>query len=264
MAATVSTSKGGFKALTADEERVLVQRYHAGDRKALDRLVAACLPFVASVAMEYRRWGHAMEDVIQEGCMGLLKAIDRFDTDRGCRLITYACYWIRAEIRAFVVKAYRLVRIGSSKAERRALRHYRKTRERDPVELARVSGMTVEKAENLLPALVSREASLDDSDGERSSPGERMVSPGPNPEEMVTDRDAQARVNDALAQAILALPPRERTILEMRYLGEETHTLDELGRSFGISKERVRQLEERAMKRVRESLGAVWAADSAA
>jgi RNA polymerase sigma-32 factor len=257
-----ATSSKGYKALTAEEERELVRRARSGDRRALDRLISACLPFVGSVAVEYRRWGHPLEDIVQEGCMGLMKAIDRFDPDRGCRLITYACYWIRAEIRAFVVRAYRLVRIGTSKAERRALRHYRKTRERDPRVLAEVSGLSVERAENLLPALSSREASLDDQEGERGVGSLR--SSGPSPEEIVSTEVSTARLGAALADAVSALPERERIILEQRYLRDETHTLEELGRTFGISKERVRQLEERAMKRVREAVHPVYVEDHAA
>lgn len=254
MASLIETPAPRGRILDAEEERALVRRTQTGDRAARARLVQSCLPFVASVALEYRRWGHPLEDIVQEGCIGLLKAIERFDPDRGCRLITYAAYWIRAEIRAFVVKAYRLVRIGTSKGERRALRYYRKTRERDPEELARASGISVARAEALLPALTNREASLDDRDPDRGSVIERMSSDEATPEEDVGLREAQAKRAAALADAMRALPEREQTILRHRYFDADPQTLDQIGRAFGISKERVRQLEERAMRRVRESL----------
>lgn len=254
MASLNETVAPRSRVLSPEDERMYVRRTQAGDTSARARLVQSCLPFVASVAIEYRRWGHPLEDIIQEGCIGLLKAIERFDPERGCRLITYAAYWIRAEIRAFVVKAYRLVRIGTSKAERRALRYYRKTRERDPEELAKVSGMTVEKAEALLPALTNRESSLDDHDTDRASPSDRLHTDDASPEETVMDQDVSRKRALALREAMRALPEREQSILEHRYFDEEPQTLDQLGRRLGISKERVRQLEERAMRRVRESL----------
>src|SRR5581483_8091630 len=105
--------------LTPEAERDLAQRYRKGDRAAGQRLVEACLPFVMTIALEYRRWGVPMEDIVQEGNIGLLKAAERFDPERGCRLATYAAYWIRAEIREYVARGYRIVRLGSSKSERR-------------------------------------------------------------------------------------------------------------------------------------------------
>src|SRR5689334_13402704 len=100
--------------LTPEAERELAIRFKAGDRLAGHKLVEACLPFVMTIALEYRRWGLPLEDVVQEGNIGLLKAAERFDPDRGCRLATYAAYWIRAEIREYVARGYRIVRLGSS------------------------------------------------------------------------------------------------------------------------------------------------------
>ena len=125
--------------LTREAERELARRWRAGDARAGERIVTACLPFVISIALEYRRWGLPLEDVAQQGALGLLRAAAKFDLDRECRLATYASYWIRAEIRDYVVRGYRVVRLGTTKAERRALRAYRKTRESDPSALAAVS-----------------------------------------------------------------------------------------------------------------------------
>src|SRR6516162_8885697 len=95
--------------LDREAERALARRWRAGDKRAGDRLVTACLPFVISIALEYRRWGVPLEDIVQQGNIGLLRAASKFDLDRECRLATYAAYWIRAEIRDYVVRAYRVV-----------------------------------------------------------------------------------------------------------------------------------------------------------
>ena len=108
--------------LSREDARALALRYRAGDARAGAQLVRGCLPFVTSIALEYRKWGVPLEDIIQEGNVGLLKAAARFDPSRDCRLATYAGYWIRAEIREFVVRAFRVVRVGTTKGERRGLR----------------------------------------------------------------------------------------------------------------------------------------------
>src|ERR1019366_1546648 len=135
-------SLAGVVPLSREAERELARRWRAGDRKAGEKLVTACLPFVIAIALEYRRWGVPLEDIVQQGNLGLLRAATKFDLDRECRLATYAAYWIREEIRDYVVRSYRVVRLGTTKAERRALRAYRRTRESDPTILAAASGMT--------------------------------------------------------------------------------------------------------------------------
>src|ERR1700722_6858550 len=155
------TSGAACVPLDREPERQLTYLWRAGDRAAGAKIVTACLPFVMSIALEYRRWGIPVEDIVQQGNLGLLRAASKFDPARECRLATYAAYWIRAEIRDYVVRAYRVVRLGTTKAERRALRAYRRTRESDPTALAAVSGMTPERAAMLLPLLASRETSLD-------------------------------------------------------------------------------------------------------
>src|SRR5215468_5477287 len=131
--------------LTPEVEHDLAIRWRAGDREAGRRLIEACLPFVMTVALEYRRWGLPLEDIVQEGNIGLLKAAERFDPDRGCRLATYAAYWIRAEIREFVARGYR------------------KTHEKNPEALAEMSGLTEARATELLPLLMARDVSLERS-----------------------------------------------------------------------------------------------------
>ena len=120
-------SLGERPPLEADEERELARRWAEGDDRAGHRLIEASLPFVIRVAKGYQRWGIPLEDLIQQGNLGLLKAAKKFDPTKDCRLITYANYWIRAEIRDYVVRGYRIVRLGSTATERRAIRVFRRS-----------------------------------------------------------------------------------------------------------------------------------------
>ncbi len=240
--------------LDREVERDLARRWRAGDRRAGERLVTACLPFVIGIALEYRRWGVPLEDVVQQGNLGLLRAAAKFDLDKDCRLATYAAYWIRAEIRDYVVRTYRVVRLGTTKAERRALRAYRTTRESDPAVLAALSGMTKEKAERLLPLLVGREASLDAQTDEQGPMIDRMAAAGPTPEDEASAGERRGRARVRVDEALRELTDRERMIVRERLMTDEPRTLQELGVRLGVSKERVRQLEERARDKLRARL----------
>ena len=247
-------SLSGAHTLEPAEERQLARLWRDGDNAAGDKLIKASLPFVIAVALEYRRWGVPLEDLVQQGNLGLLKAAKKFDPSRDCRLITYAVYWIRAEIRDYVVRGYRLVRIGTTKGERRAMRAFRKTREDDPQTLADVSGLPLWQVERLLPVLKSRDVSLDATwDGE-SAPVDRMPHEGPSAEDEVSAARYREAAREKVAVAIGRLPEREAMIVRERLLVDEPVTLEALGVRLGISKERVRQLEERARKRLREDL----------
>jgi RNA polymerase sigma-32 factor len=249
------TQLSGRTTLSPEAEHDLAIRFRAGDQDAGRRLIEACLPFVMTVALEYRRWGLPLEDIIQEGNIGLLKAAERFDPERGCRLATYAAYWIRAEIREHVARGYRIVRLGSSKSERRALRIYRKTHEKDPDALAALSGLTPERATELLPLLMARDVSLERSPTEDGrAPVDKLADEGRSPEDEACLADERQQLHAALLRVVAELSPRERRIVRQRWLTDEPKTLEQLGVVFGVSKERVRQLEERAKKRMRARL----------
>jgi len=248
----------GAVTLSPQDERALAVRWREGDASAGDRLIRASLPFVIAVALEYRRWGVPIDDLVQQGNLGLLKAARKFDPKRDVRLITYAVYWIRAEIRDYVVRSYRLVRIGTTKGERRAMRAYRKTREDDPEKLAQVSGLPLWQVQRLLPVLKARDVSLDVSyDGE--APGVERVADlaGPPTDEAIHAARFRADAEERVKSAIARLPEREAMIVRERLLVDEPVTLEALGVRLGISKERVRQLEERARKRLRDDLAAL-------
>ena len=240
--------------LDADTERRFAEAWRAGDRAAGDRLVEASLPFVIKIAKEYRRWGVPMEDLIQQGNLGLLKAAAKFDPDQSCRLITYAVYWIRAEIREYVVRAYRIVRLGSTRTERRAMRAYRRDGIESVEQLAEVSGMPLARAKKLWPVLTQRDFALDASTDERGPAVERLHDGADTPEDAVVRAERISGVRAKLDEALAALSERERRIVEERLLTEEPRTLESLGREMGVSKERVRQLEARAHGKLRGAL----------
>jgi RNA polymerase sigma-32 factor len=243
--------------LAREAEQELAKRWIAGEAKAGDLLIQACLPLVVSIALEYRRWGVPLEDVVQQGNIGLLRAAKKFDPSRDCRLATYAAYWIRAEIREYVVRAYRVVRLGTTKSERRALRYYRTSRETDTSILAKASGLSPERVEQLLPMLMGRETSLDANTNGAPSVAERTPARTPTPEEETYAKESRALATKAVRGALGALNARERLIVEERLMAEEPLTLQELGDRLGVSKERVRQLEERARSKLRGALAPV-------
>jgi RNA polymerase sigma-32 factor len=240
--------------LDRETERALARRLHDGDRRAGDSLVVACLPFVVSIALEYRRWGLPLEDIVQQGNVGLLRAAIKFDTRKDCRLATYAAYWIRAEIREHVVRAYRVVRLGTTKGERRALRAFRLASNCDAATLAAISGLTPERAEMLLPILAAREASIDVATPGKGALVDALASSWPTPEDDAGRREAAERVRKAVRLALTELTDRERLIVRERLMADEPRTLQDLGAELGVSKERVRQLEERARTKLRARL----------
>ena len=243
-----------FPQLSAEEERELARRYRGGDRRAGDRLIQACLPFVLLIAREYRCWGAAMEDVVQQGNLGLLKAALRFDPDRECRLVTYAAYWVRAEIREYVVRGYRMVRLGTTKGERRALRAFRKTHETDPVRLSAMCGLSPETVERLIPLLAGRDVSVDAPSTAGTTALDRLAGSDATPEDRAMQDEQSSHTRAEIESFLREIPLRERIILRERWMSETPVTLQRLGQRFGISKERVRQLEERTIAKLRTRL----------
>jgi RNA polymerase sigma-32 factor len=254
-----------YSLLTPDEEKRLAlrwRRFH--DPEAADQLVTGNLRFVVKIAFEYRTYGARLLDLIQEGNLGLLVAVDRFDPDRGVRLTTYAVWWIRAYIQEAIRRGWSLVRFGTTRAEQRCFYRLRRERQRlerggnkaDPEQLAEALGITTTELEAIESRITRRDMSLDDNpyaDADETR-GDRVADDGPGPESMVADDELQHRAHDAIAQALASLDPRERDILNRRYLAPKPATLKEIGVQFGISRERVRQLEARAMAKLRERL----------
>lgn len=254
-------SLGDCPALEAEEERALARAWAGGDERAGRRLVEASLPFVIKVAKGYRRWGIPFEDLVQQGNLGLLKAAAKFDPEKDCRLITYASYWIRAEIRDYVVRGYRIVRLGSTATERRAIRTFRRSGVDGPEELAARSGMPRKRAEKLWPLLTGAEVPLDATPPDGAPLVERLPAGSEGPEEWL-DRDARlAGVRARLPAILESLSERERRIVQERMLADEPITLRELGDQLGVCRERVRQLEVQARDKLRIALADYAPAD---
>jgi RNA polymerase sigma-32 factor len=240
--------------LDAETERQLAVRWRAGDSDAGRRLVEASLPFVIRVAREYRRWGVPLEDLVQQGNLGLLKAAAKYDPDRTCRLVTYAAYWIRAEIRDYVVRTYRIVRLGTTRTERRAMRTFRRQSIASAQELAEQSGMPRARAEQLWPLLAGGDVSLDARFDDWGPAVDRLRDGRIDPERRLLREHLIHGVREALTSALDELSERERRIVEARMLADQPCTLEHLGREMGVSKERIRQLEERARRKLQASL----------
>lgn len=249
--------------LTLEEEHLLARRWSAlGDKKALARLVNAHLGLVIRIAMEFRHSGPALEDLIQEGNLGLTIAARRFDPERATRLATYATYWIRACMLEHVVRSHGPVRIGTTRSQRKiffGLGRARRKLERegataDCESLADALGVLEEDVESMTPRLTGRDVSLDAPRGfdDRRSVGATLAEDGPTPEDVVAGCEEEDRRRDQLCAGLKVLDARERAIIRARHMRQRPATLAALGKKFGISRERVRQLEVRAKAKLRD------------
>ena len=252
--------------LTVEDERLHAKQWHdAESPDALARLVEAHLGLVIRIAMEFRHSGPAMEDLIQEGNLGLTIAARRFDPDRATRLATYATYWIRACMLEHVVRSHGPVRIGTTRSQRkiffglgRARRKLEKDGEAaDCLSLATELGVMQEDVEAMTPRLTGRDVSLDAprSFDDRRSVGGSLAEDRPNPEEMVAGNQEDDIRKFTLFEGLKVLDPRERAIIRARHMRQRPATLAALGKKFGISRERVRQLELRAKSKLRAYCG---------
>jgi RNA polymerase sigma-32 factor len=258
-----------YPLLTAHEEAVLAKRWKSSrDPRAGSLLVLCNLRFVVKIAFEYRTYGVRILDLIQEGNLGLLVAVERFDPERKNRLTTYAVWWIRAFIQDFIRRQWSLVRFGTTRAEQRCFYRLRREREKlerggggaDPDKLAEALGVRVENLGAIEARIVRRDQSLDDpafagADETRAS---RLPDDQPGPEHAAIEHEMRQMSRARVRRALAGLDPRERAIIEKRYLDGKGTTLKELGRSFGISRERVRQLEARAKEKMKAELADMW------
>jgi RNA polymerase sigma-32 factor len=254
-----------YPALSREEEQDLARRYRdTGDRDALFRLVTSNLMQVVRVALSFRRAARNLLDLVQEGNLGLLAAIERFDPDLGVRLPTYAAWWIRAYIVKFLLDNVRLVRVGTTNARRKLLRNLRQEKARliaegfdvGPKMLADHFNVSEEDVMDVERALHSQDVSLDAPLGEEEdrTRGDLMPDTGPTVEEDVARRELQDKVKAAIDRFRVGLGEREQVILDERLLSDDPATLQAIGDRFGTTREAVRQAEARLMARLREHL----------
>ena len=257
-----------YALLTVDEEQALARRFIKGDLAAGHRLVTSNLRFVVKVAYEYRSYGIKMSDLIQEGNIGLMKAVQKFDPDKGIRLISYAVWWIRAYIQNYVLKNWSLVKLGTTQAQRRlffALARTRRELEKlgagdgtvvNAEEIARKLNVKASEVREMEQRMGGRDLSLDAPMGEDGDAThlDFVESESASHADEIADRQEAQMTRERIQRALARLDPRERFIIEQRVMSDAGMTLSELGEHFGFSRERARQLEIRAKDKLKHEL----------
>lgn len=257
----------GVSILSAEDERALAERlFYEDDLEAARGLVLAHLRFVVHIARSYSGYGLPLADLIQEGNVGLMKAVRRFDPEVGVRLVSFAVHWIKAEIHEFVIKNWRIVKVATTKAQRKLFFNLRGQKKR----LAR---LTTEEAQNIADDLgvqlkdvqemesrlgaydASFDGSTDDDDDRAvSSPVQYLEAPDLDPAKLVEQEQWQSQHKLRMANALQTLDERSRSIIQRRWLHDDKTTLQDLADEYGVSAERVRQLENNAMKKLRSAI----------
>jgi len=255
--------------LTLEEEQELACRYRdEEDLEAARRLVLAHLRFVVHVAKGYSGYGLALGDLIQEGNIGLMKAVKRFDPDREVRLVSFAVHWIRAEMHEFILRNWRIVKVATTKAQRKLFFNLRKSKKRlgwlNMEEVERVAkdlGVKPEVVMEMESRLSGQDigfdlTAADDDDRPQVAPAAFLETPERNPEDVIEAEDLEDHNNSLLYEGIGELDERSQDIIRSRWLTDDKSTLQELADRYGISAERIRQLEANAMNKLRASLSA--------
>ncbi len=255
--------------LSADETHDLAVRFiETQDPTIAARLVTANLRLVVKIAYEYRRAHRNVMDLVQEGNIGLMQAVRRYDPYRGVKLSSYAAWWIRAYILRFVLNNWRLVKLGTTQSQRKLFFNLKKKRAElqamgiDPThaEIAKRLDVTEHDVAEMDVRLAQSERSLDapvgDPDGRSIAKVDMMPSLGPGPEALMADEELQSIVKEKLAKFRKTLVAKEKdvAIFDLRLVSDEPLTLQDLGDRFNISRERVRQLEQRLLGKLREFL----------
>lgn len=254
--------------LTPARERELARVYReTGDRHAYDLLVTSNLRFVVQIARNHRSHGRPMADLVQEGNLGLLRAVERYDPDKDIRLLSYAVWWIRAHIQAYILRNWSMVKLGTTQGQRRVFYALARTQRAlarhgdslpqnlEPAELATVAGrlgvsqgVVVETANRLHGRDVSLDAAIGD-DG--ATHMESMASGDPAQDDVMEEAQEKELLATRVGSALSRLDPRERAVIEARVMSDSPMTFEAVGHLIGCSPERVRQLETRAKMKLR-------------
>ena len=250
--------------LSAEEEQSLARRLHElNDLEAARHLVMSHLRFVARVARGYRGYGLPQADLIQEGNIGLMKAVKRFDPEMGVRLVSFAVHWIRAEIHEFILRNWRIVKVATTKAQRKLFFNLRSSKKRlgwmnqDEVNaVARDLGVSAADVMEMEKRLNARDEAYDgpveqDQENEAFIPAGYLADSRASPEEQLATEQTDQNNRQKLASALLSLDDRSRDIIRQRWLNEDKTTLHSLAADYGVSAERIRQLEANALKKLR-------------
>ena len=255
--------------LSAEEERELALRYHeSDDLEAARRLVLSHLRFVVRVARGYSGYGLSQADLIQEGSIGLMKAVKRFDPEVGVRLVSFAVHWIRAEMHEFILRNWRIVKVATTKSQRKLFFNLRSAKKRlgwlnqEEVDaVAKDLGVSSADVLKMEQRLSAHDASFDspvndDQDGEIFSPAGYLEDNRPNPELQVESLQLEELDQQRLYNALQDLDDRSQDVIKKRWLSEKKATLHDLAADYGVSAERIRQIEQNAMKKMKTAFAA--------
>jgi RNA polymerase sigma-32 factor len=265
-----------YPILKPEEEYTFAVRWREdGDIDAAHRLVTSHLRLVAKIASGYRGYGLPMADLISEGNIGLMKAVKKFEPERGFRLATYAMWWIRAAITEYVLRSWSMVKLGTLAAQKKLFFSLGRIKRQlnimsdtnlspeQAAEVATAMRVTSQDVVEMDRRLASPDLSLNAPRSREDSDGgefvDTLVDEAPGPEARAASREEASYRHDLLVQAMASLPERERRIISERQLNDEPMTLEQLGAVYGISRERVRQLEVRALDRLKKAVTALAA-----
>lgn len=254
--------------LTAEQEKELAERYYYDqDLDAAKMLVMSHLRFVVHIARSYAGYGLPQGDLIQEGNLGLMKAVKRFDPNMGVRLVSFAVHWIKAEIHEYVIRNWRIVKIATTKAQRKLffnLRSLKKSSKKLTLEeaqsIANDLNVTAEQVLEMEGRLTAYDAAFE-AQGDDDDEGSTYVAPALylednryDPARLVENEDYEEQSTSALHEAMEQLDDRSRNILQRRWLDDDKSTLHELAAEYNVSAERIRQLEKNAMEKIKVSV----------
>ena len=253
-----------FPLLTQEQETTLARRFRQDENlEAARQLVLSHLRVVVAIARGYAGYGLPQADLIQEGNIGLMKAVKRFDPERGVRLVSFAVHWIRAEIHEFILRNWRIVKIATTKAQRKLFFNLRSLKQslgtlgaEEAQAMARQLGVKAEEVVEMETRLGGQDLPLEpvgDADEESFAPIAYLRAENAEPGRLLEQEETERLRGQGLVRALEALDPRSRRIIEARWLSENKEaTLHDLAGEFGVSAERIRQIEVKAMARMRE------------
>jgi len=255
--------------LTQEEEHDLAVRWRENeDLDAARGLIMSHLRFVVRIARQYNGYGLPQHDLIQEGSVGLMKAVRRFDPDMGVRLVSFAVHWIKAEIHEYILRNWRIVKIATTKAQRKLFFNLRSSKKRlgwfsqdEVAQVAQDLGVKPETVLQMEARLANYDIAFDatsddDEDGTPPAPAAYLADSRMEPAALLEADDSEIHQRERLYSALEGLDERSRDILAQRWLGEQKSTLHELADQYGVSAERIRQIEKAAMKKLQGELAA--------
>ncbi|OOF35815.1 RNA polymerase sigma factor RpoH [Rodentibacter heidelbergensis] len=255
-----------YPMLTAEEEKALAERlYYNGDIEAAKKLVLSHLRFVIHVARGYSGYGLPQADLIQEGNIGLMKAVKRFNPEVGVRLVSFAVHWIKAEIHEYVLRNWRIVKVATTKAQRKLFFNLRKTKQRlgwfnenevDMVanELGVSKEDVIEMESRMTGADVGFDLPTDDSEAETYSPSLYLEDKSSNFAAELENENFESQAVEQLSVALKNLDARSQDIIQTRWLDDDKATLHDLAAKYNVSAERIRQLEANALKKLKSAV----------